>query len=262
MFLYRNAKKIVVSHAFSDDFESLKAVSDATLGVVEMSSGVAVLGHSLSTDPSGKVVAIFDRDNLPIGKYKFTWESEEANAFDVEEYSVVGYPYFNLRDLRAKESASFVKDDEVLVKTRDLVEARLESLIGRAFRPSRFKELILVGSCIAETWQYDLREVLSAQLNGSATEYAITPGGNIEVPGAKPGDLLTVDYIYGTEMNPDIERACLLLAEEILKNMPSNVTSRTLDSGIFERFVVGGVGSAQTSIPEVNEIIERYRRRF
>ena len=41
------------------------------------------------------------------------------------------------------------------------------------------------------------------------------------------------------------------------KSGPENATSTSTDAGVL-RFVVGGVGGAPTSLPEVNALISRY----
>ena len=263
MYLYRHHKKIIVAHTFSDDFNSVVAPTDAQLSVLNMQTGEVVASPELNVDSSGQVIAIFDRDALPLGDYQFTWESEAANAFDAVNERVVGYPYFAIHELRSSEAAQFVDDDNTLMRVRELVEMRIEMLIDRAFRPCRYSERLPIGKYSAEPSKADVREILSASINDVPVAAQINSQGCIEVIDAyRRGDTLEVDYIYGADMNAEINRACLLLAEEVLKNAPSNITSRTLEGGIFERFVVGGVGSAATSVPEVNEIVERYKRRF
>lgn len=266
MFAYRNAQRILVTHSFESDTSANATASDASLEITDKITGTTIVAPTLVSDASGRAIAIFQRNALPLGIYEFAWSSNELNAYDIKTVEVVGFPYFTLRSLRETPAAEFIDDESVFEQTRALVEHRLESIIGRAFRPTRKKETLTLGKFAAEPSEIDVREVLSATVDGASIDVSITGSGMITIDDAslarKRGGLLTVDYVYGADMNSDIQRACLLMAEDVLKNAPSNVTSRTLEGGVFERFVVGGVGNALTSIPEVNEIIERYRRRF
>lgn len=265
MYLYRNKPKITASHTFHDDTNPVLTVSDACLEVTDKATGETVAAGNLINEPTGRVLAIFDRASLPLGTYEFLWLSQSANAYDIETVEVVGFPYFSLFELRSSDAAELVADESIFADVRDLVEQRIESLVDRAFRPTYQKETLMLGAYAVEPTRSDVREVLSADFKGTKVLTQVN-AGHIEVVDESVimhrGELLTVEYVYGADMNADIKRACLLLAEAVLQNTQSNVTSRTLDGGIFERFVVGGVGNAATSVPEVNEIIERYKRRF
>lgn len=56
---------------------------------------------------------------------------------------------------------------------------------------------------------------------------------------------------------PDVRRACILLATDLLNDRRPDATSEVDGYGVRTTFVVGGTWGNLTSVPEVNEIINR-----
>lgn len=134
---------------------------------------------------------------------------------------------------------------------------------GWADRPTcRTTTLLTCGDRTA----YDLERVVRAEYAGGGDAPVSVLRSNrcvLNVRDMRPGTAATVIVDAGMRpISAEAHDAVMLLASWML--MPrvasDNATSESTDYGTF-RLVVGGVGGAATSLPEVNAFIERIRVR-
>lgn len=187
------------------------------------------------------------------------------------ELDLVGRRYCTLDDIRAYRPSEYDLaecTDEQVWQARANAEAVIEAEAHRFFQPVLRAGIVDRPNCtmaamplIPDACPRDIFEVVRATDEGG-NSVTITPSGKtaLNVSHLRAGGCANVVLRMGMRHTPaEMHDAVVSLAawELLPKAAPDNAISTSTDSGVL-RFVVGGIGGAATSLPEVNTLITRY----
>lgn len=164
-------------------------------------------------------------------------------------------------------------DAEVAV-ARDRAEGALERELGRFVQPVMRLGRVSRPTCAARAattcvvgeggYAADVLSVPAARSLADGREVAVSPvspgSALVDVSALRPGESAEVAYVTGMRLDAEARAAVTALASWYLapRTAPENATSTSTELGVMS-FVVAGVGSAATSLPEVNAFISRRR---
>ena len=173
----------------------------------------------------------------------------------------------DIRNWRAEENDALLSDGEVW-QARAKAEAEIETAAMRTFQPVLRMGFVDRPNCtttavplLGDSRARDLIEVVRAEDNhGRKVQLRLSGKTALVVANMRCGDCANVVLKCGmTQTPPETRDAVASLAKwHLLPHVaPDNATSATVGDS-YMRFVVGGVGGAFTSLPEVNAFIDRY----
>lgn len=241
-----------------------------------------------ATDGTGDDARTFDltpAQSATLDRLSVAWVDDDDVTLATTEVDVVAAPYFSNAELRTAHSDLESVDDytvPTITRARLEVEAFIESVTHRRFVPgytfdtvpgSRFSSLLLPNS--------ELRRVRSVTLHSydlNQTPYetfddddcaAIPPSAVGLAHRADGGSWsarwVRIGYEHGFAAPPaDVKAQAMLLCRHLLVartrgNYPDNATSITnTELGWSAILVTPGVRGAWTSIPSVNECLDRW----
>lgn len=183
--------------------------------------------------------------------------------------SPVATPYFTVSELRARYpdiTEARWSDDDV-EEMRDTAESAIEEACGVAFTP-RTETVTLSGSgsLLLELGRPRLRTVASATDSGDAmtlTDLAIVPPSSAYLPGTWTSGVsnLSVTFTHGYDSPPlRVKQAAMMLTKAWLVQGPidERLMSVATEEGILRQATPGFSGS-EFGIPEVDQVVKRYR---
>ncbi len=249
------------------------------------SSGAAVAAGPVveSGHPHNEVrtVVVSASNNLVVDQFVVVWTGDDG-VLATTRHDVVGGYYCTVKEMRTdtvlgsddKHSAS------ALISDRAEVESMLNDACKRSFVP-RFASEILSGSghAMLQLANSDLREVVWADYWTGAV-WAPMPAILSHVPADPFGRVvlragsywpcgtnnIRIGYRYGWDSPPaDLRRAVVKAVEARRTGDGSGIPSRAISVQGTELgnvvLATPGLGKWTTAIPEVDEVINRYRRR-
>lgn len=200
-----------------------------------------------------------------------TWEigGVEVSA----QIDVVADSYCTLGEIRSYRSETYANDDAsdaaVLAARSRAIEV-IERECNRYLQPVVRTGAVDRPNCSLTAVPFidggiasDIIGVLRAESGGAAVKVEVATIASLYVPGIEVGGFAEVALKLGMRPTPfEMRAAVTALAAYLLvpKAGPDNATSESTDTGVIN-YVVGGVGGAATSLPEVNAVISRYRVR-
>lgn len=245
-------------------------------GTAVTSGAVAESGDSNEI----RTTTIAAADNLSVDRLTAVWTGPNG-VLATARYDIVGGYYATVADMREDTVlGSAVKHPVAsLVKDRTEVESMLDDACRRAFVPRFYSEVLSgSGNDTLSLVQADLREVVWAQRwTGDAwVDLALDV---TEIP-ADPFGLavgrryvwpcgvnnIRVGYRYGWDAPPaDLRRAVVKAVEARRSGDNSGIPSRAISVQGTELgnvvLATPGLGRWITAVPEIDEVINRYRRR-
>lgn len=240
--------------------------------------GVAVEGSpaavSVTRLSGGETVEWATSEALPVttcpDMLTLTWEVSGINV--KAQLEVLATQYCTLDEIRAYRTNEYqlteLSDEEVGGAYAHAVEV-LERECCRFFIPVLREALIERTNCtaakypvITDGYANDIQKVVSATYmdTGATAPVEFATSATVNVLKVKPKRPIRAVLELGLGFVPrEIHDAVVALAAWYLvpKAAPDNATSTSTDAGVL-RFVVGGVGGAETSLPEVNAAIQRW----
>lgn len=200
-----------------------------------------------------------------------TWEIAKMKVS--AQLDIVSQRYCTLDELKGYRSNQYHLEefpDEELFSTRARAEEVIERECNRVLQPVVRTGVVDRPNCTTTSVPimdgaspFDLRDVLLATgQDGQRLDVRPTSETALDVSGVPVRQMARVSVLTGMPRIPEEARAAVLaLAAWYL--VPSvnpenaSATSMNTEAGVVN-FVVGGVGGAATSLPEVNALIERY----
>jgi len=245
-------------------------------GTAVTSGAVAESGDSNEI----RTTTIAAADNLSVDRLTAVWTGPNG-VLATARYDIVGGYYATVADMREDTVlGSAVKHPVAsLVKDRTEVESMLDDACRRAFVPRFYSEVLSgSGNDTLSLVQADLREVVWAQYWTGAA-WADLALDVTEIP-ADPFGLavarryvwpcgvnnIRVGYRYGWDAPPaDLRRAVVKAVEARRSGDNSGIPSRAISVQGTELgnvvLATPGLGKWITAVPEIDEVINRYRRR-
>lgn len=214
-----------------------------------------------------------------------TWSTTTA-TIGRDVVNIVGRPFVSLADLRGTEDSLGVLEDydaADLIRARNEVESMFDRACGGALS---FVPKFAVASvyCDADYWlrlpHYFVRSVRWVKYGASSgtpvdfTSYDLATtvlpeeSGMVSITGgAWPVGRLLVGYEHGMNAPPeDVARAAKQAIRRQANLARSGVDSRAMSytspMGEVQRFPTPGLGPWTTGVPEVDEVLADYRRRY
>jgi hypothetical protein len=242
-------------------------------------------GNTVTTGPvtgtgTGRAVAITAANNQVLDRWTAVWTVSGATVATTQ-HDIVGGFYATVAEIRANtvllsDTAHTAAD---LLNVRSEVEYQIEEMCRRSFVP-RFASEILSGSGreVQELEFPDLREVFSAEYwTGSAWAAMSVTVADIPADvdgraslrsGVWPAGInnVRVSYAYGWDRPPaDLRRAVVKAIEFRRTGDNSGIPSRSLSVQGTELgnvvLATPGLGKWITAIPEVDIVINSYKRK-
>ena len=236
---------------------------------VTNSVGASVTSGAVAVSSNDRSTTIAAADNAAVDRLTAVWSSGGA-VLATTHHDVVGGFYASLADIRSNTT---------LLEVRSEVEYQLDDACRRAFVP-RFASETLSGSGrnVLQLAQGDLREVVSLEYwTGAAWADLAVTVAEIEPDSFGRAVLrrdvfpaghknLRVGYRYGLDRPPaDLKRAVVKAVEARRAGDTSGIPSRAISVQGTELgnvvLATPGLGKWITAIPEIDEVINRYRRR-
>lgn len=203
-----------------------------------------------------------------------TWElgGVEVSA----TIQVVATRYCSLADVLGYRARQYQLDDAYDEDSTEVWEARAaaETVIERACRRA-LQPVMRTGWCDrpgCRTYQMavseggydpDLKRIVRAEReDGSTADVSVLRPGEpyVDLSRVPIGGSVRLSYVSGlASMPPEMREAVSALAAYRLspRTAPDNASSMSTEAGVI-RFVLEGVDGAETSLPEVNAVIQRY----
>lgn len=164
--------------------------------------------------------------------------------------------------------------DEEVALARARAEEALESELGRHLQPVMRLGRVCRPTCAAQGtlacvvgeggYAADVQSVPVARSLADGRELGVAPvapgSSRVDVSRLRCGESAEVAYVTGMRLTAEACVAVRALASWYLapRTAPENATSTSTEVGVMS-FVVAGVGSAATSLPEVNAYLARNR---
>lgn len=239
----------------------------ATVSVTRMRDGKKSYWHY---DSENETYKSFPADSCP-DFFDLDWSVDGIKVH--AQLELVGSNYCSLDDIRAYRPEEYqLKDlaDDVVSAARAHAVEVIEQECNRFFVPVIREALVERRNCTASKYPVvingyanDLKEVVSATYADTGADVSLAIAGNGSVVDVSKVQLkrpVKAVFELGVGYVPqEVHDAVVALAAWYLlpKVGPDNATSQSTDAGVL-RFVVGGVGGAETSLPEVNAAIARW----
>jgi hypothetical protein len=249
------------------DGAAADADANPTVTVVRDSDG-STLAHGAIVKPADTTGIYTTTVTCPEADLLTATWAAEIDGDDVElevQTEVVGGFLCSLEDAEASLDSS--RTTEQLTEARRWAEEILEQACNVAFRP-RYARETFDGDGSTDLLVPDpgLIEVLTAEIAGVAvTDFVVDPSGLIyREAGWRCGRRnIELTYLHGFSTPPeDVRRAAVRLARHYLVPDPTDYDERSsslsTEFGTYV-FTTPGVRGAETSLPEVNAVIQRYR---
>ena len=251
--------------------------------VVTGSAGTAVTSGAVTESGGSNEVrtAVIDgADNLSVDRLTAVWTGADG-VLATTLHDVVGGYYCTVAEMRSDTVlGSVVKHPAAaLIEDRTEVESMLDDACRRSFVPRFYTEILSgTGSDVLSLQQPDLREIVWAQYwsDGAwvAFEFDVTdtpahPDGHAVLrSGCWPSGHrnVRVGYRYGWDAPPaDLRRAVVKAVESRRAGDNSGIPSRAISVQGTELgnvvLATPGLGKWVTAVPEIDEVINRYRRK-
>lgn len=221
-------------------------------------------GSSSEWDASAPLAAASCPDLLTV-----EWEVSGARVSS--EVDVVASRVVSLDEIRTYRPTEYAlgdSTDEQLWAARARAEEVIERESRRHFQPVMRPAFVDRPNCTTRavpmvdgSLAHDLVRVSRAVSEGGrAVPVRVSSPTTLDVSSLPHHGWAECAVVLGMRETPsEYAAAVLALAAWYLapKSGPENATSTSTDAGVL-RFVVGGVGGAPTSLPEVNALISRY----
>lgn len=238
----------------------------ATVSVTRLSDGETV---TWSYDSENETYETFPAISCP-DFFVLEWE---INSIKVQaQLELVATQYCELDEIRAYRKDEYqltdVSDELVYAARASAVEG-IEEACHRYFVPVVREALIERTNCtmakypvMLEGFANDLRSVIRSTYAETGVNVQVKVASKAIVDVSKVKPLAPVDAVLelGVGYIPqEVHDAVMALAAYRLipKVGPENATSQSTDSGVL-RFVTASISGAETSLPEVNAVINRW----
>lgn len=258
-------------------------VGTVTVAVYDSAGSAVAASAVVESGASNEVrtVVVSAVNNLSVDQFVAVW-SGASGVLATTRHDVVGGYYCTVAEMRADTVLGSVAKHPAaaLISDRTEVEAMLNDACRRSFVP-RFATEILSGSghAMLQLANSDLREVVWADYWTGAV-WAPMPAVLAYVPADPFGRVvlragsywpcgtnnIRIGYRYGWDVPPaDFKRAVVKAIEARRTGDGSGIPSRAISVQGTELgnvvLATPGLGKWITAIPEVDEVINRYRRR-
>lgn len=239
-----------------------------TVAVVRSDGTTVHAAGTATTTPSGttrRAVALTAADNI-VDQLTATWSG--ANAAGETTIDVVGGVYFSASELRQFQPLVAVKSDhpdETVYVWRQIVETIFENASGLAFvprwqvcRPSAGR--IVMRGVRSVRW-VELDDDAGTIVDSGLDDYVeITPEGVACISSVE-----RVGLVHGIDTPADVWRASMLACRHLLTSGVERTDFRPMQvtnpDGSVDQYATPGVAQWVLGIPEVDEVINRYRPR-
>lgn len=186
------------------------------------------------------------------------------------QVEVVGSWIVPLSEITAKLPAGVSSANAATARV--WAETSIEDACGVAFRPRYARDrLVSDGGRDIMLTRTRCQRVLAASQQGTAISddalgvLDLSSSGLLTGTGRWLCGRVEVAYVHGYELAPDrVRQAVIKLARFFMIDRPSDLndraTSISTDDGTTYSLVTPGVGGAEFSIPEVNQVVDQYQR--
>ena len=276
-----------ISQPILDQDGALNATAAVvTYGVTAADGSPVVAAGTAATTTTGVAVgSLTAAQTATLGILTFSW-TDDGQVVATSTVEVVGGYFASIQEIRQSdpsiESNPQKHTNAKIVRVRREAEMLFEDVTGRAFVP-RFNRQRVSGMgtdrVVLPTW--DLRRIRSVRDYTNATTYTAWTQAEVDsVPASGSGvavrtDLgvwtagcenLVVEWEHGLTAPPaDLKSAFLTYTRYLLHQDVSGVPARATaivdgpGGGTF-RISTPGIGKSITGLPEVDEVLDRYRR--
>lgn len=270
---------IVLSYTGTDEDGEPADPGTVTVAVTNF-AGTTVTAGAVAVAGNVRTTAIAAADNQSVDRLTAVWSSG-GTVLATSQHDVVGGFYATIADIRKDtvlaNTNKFLSAD--LLAVRSEIEYQIDDACKRSFVPRFYSEVLSgSGNETIELRQNDLREVVSAEeWTGSA--WAAMSVTVADIPPSERGRAtlrsgwwpagiqnIRVSYRYGWDRPPpDLRRAVVKAVESRRAGDSSGIPSRAISVQGTELgnvvLATPGLGKWITAIPEVDEVINRYRLR-
>lgn len=258
------------SVTFYEDGEAVDP-GTVTVGITDQAGNIVrAPGQATTGTTNGpRNFALSAADLAELGRLTITWSSPTKG--DLVTYVEVGGGFlFTLAEARA-DSDLIALPIADLILGRTLAETALEDACGRAFVPRYARETLTPGAYRLALARQALRLVRSASIGGTdLTEAQLADlrldGRSVYYSGGWGFGVrdVVIEYEHGEDYPPPrVSRACLLLAKNWIIDGPIDERATALsagDAGGTINLLTPGTRGSTFGIPEVDEVVNRYRR--
>ena len=276
-----------ISQPILDQDGALNATATVVTYGVTAADGTSVVaaGTAATTTTGVAVGSLTAAQTATLGILTFSW-TDDGQVVATSTVEVVGGYFASLQEIRQSdpsiESNPQKHTNAKIIRVRREAEMLFEDVCDRAFVP-RFNRHRISGMgtdrVVLPTW--DLRRIRSVRDYSNATTYTSWTQAEVDsVPASGSGvavrtDLgvwtngcenLVVEWEHGLTAPPaDLKSAFLTYTRYLLHQDVSGVPARATaivdgpGGGTF-RISTPGIGKSITGLPEVDEVLDRYRR--
>lgn len=266
------------------DGELNTSVSSGVTATCVRSDGTAVAMGSVTAVSGVASVSLTAAQTTTLDILTVTWTIASV-AVQTSVVEVVGAYWVTMQEIRecdpsiSENPGKFSRERLLQVRTQS--ESLFESATGRAFVP-RYRRHRMSGSgtdrLVLPEW--DLRQIRTVQIHTNLTQYTPWLQSEVDsVPSSTPGiavrtdggvwaygrDNVVVEWEHGADAPPpDLKDAFLKWCRYRLNSQASGIPDRA--TGIIDgagnqfRIATPGIGKSITGLPEVDEVLMRYRR--
>lgn len=248
------------------------ADSPPTVVITRDSDGVQVFSGTATDDTSalGAYYVTLTPANLPdVDLLRGTWTATVGGVgsqVTTTQTDVVGGYLCTLEAISAAMVGETATTTALLIEARDLATQRIEEACDVAFVPRYSRETIYRPISRQVLNHRRVTAILAYSVDNVTTAFTtleLNRGGVVE---GLTGSEVSVAYRHGFDSSPaPVTRACIRLARHYLttfiRDEDERATSISTDEATYS-LVTPGVRGAETSIPEVNAVIERFGHRL
>lgn len=259
---------------------------------VTRADGTALVTADATTGTAGtRAYTIAATQTAELDELSVTWK-DATTTIGCTTVNVVGCPYFKItgtaeeagiRDVEPTMRDEVEADPATVIRARGEVEAMFERACGHvlSFVP-RFAVATLIhpGTPSLRLPHYYVRAVRWVKYGSSLgalvdfndydldTTVFAEPSGMATITGGSwPPGRLVVGYEHGLDAPPDDVRRVAMWAVRRQVQLTRNAVSAramsyTTSNGEIQRFPTPGLGPWTTGVPEIDEVLESYRRRY
>ena len=270
-----------------DQDGALNASAGAVTYAVTAADGSVVVAAGASATVAAGIASLTltAAQTASLGALTVTWTTGGV-AVATSTVQVVGGYYANIQEIRQSDPS--IEANPAKYTTEAIVAARLnaetlfEDVTERAFVPRYTRQRVSgTGSDRVVLPGWDLRRLRSVRVYSNSTTYTTWTQAQLDsVPAAGSGvavctdgwswdygcENLVVEWEHGTNNPPaDLKAAFLVYVRYLLNQGTSGVPARATaivdgpGGGTF-RISTPGIGKSITGLPEVDEVLDRYRR--
>lgn len=248
-------------------------------------TSVVAAGTAAATTSGVAVGSLTAAQTAALGILTFAW-TDDGQVVATSTVEVVGGYYASIQEIRQSDPSIEANPQKhptaKIIRIRREAETLFDDVCDRAFVPRFTRQRISgMGSDRVVLPSWDLRRLRSVRIYSNSTTYTSWTQAELDsVPASGSGvavrtdggvwdygcDNLVAEWEHGANNPPaDLKSAFLVYVRYLLNQDVSGVPARATaivdgpGGGTF-RISTPGIGKSITGLPEVDEVLDRYRR--